>query len=144
MKIINIIGHPVLVMCMFLLIIISGEHFGGFYLLYILMGLSGGAPHAILALVGLLFVFIGYKVYRSKPNIIKPFLYVIGISNMILALITFFDKSQGYNDGTFVQTVPLITLILFSLCTFFCIIHTFWLAAKILKTKDLKIDATPL
>lgn len=139
MKIINIIGHPVLVMSMFLLIMISGEHFGGFYLIYILMGLAGGAPHAIIALAGLSLVFIGYKVYRAKPHLIKPILYILGIAVMILALVLFFEGSNGYNDGTFYQTVPIITLLLFGLASLCFMIHSFWLAAKIIKSKDSKL-----
>src|SRR5687768_697513 len=125
MKIISIIGHPVLVMSLFLLIMISGEHFGGFYLLYLIMGLYGGASHSILAISGLAILFTGYKIYRSKPKTLKPLLYLLGISIMVWSLITFFDNSQGYNHGTFYQTVPFITLLLFGLSAFFCLINSF-------------------
>lgn len=139
MKIIKTIGHPVLVMSMFLLILISGEHLGGVYLFYILLGLPYGAPHSIIALTGLATIFIGYKIYRSKPNILKHVLYVVGIAVMILALITFFERSRGYNDSTFSQTASLISLGLFSLCAFCCIIQSVWMAAKIYKNKNDKL-----
>ena len=126
-------------MSLFLLIIISGEHFGGFYLLYIIMGLYGGASHAILAFSGLLFIFTGYKIYRVKQNILKPFLYLVGISLMVVALVTFFVGSHGYNNSTFHQTIPILSLVLFSLSAFFFVIHFLWLSAKIIKSKSDKI-----
>lgn len=142
MKIIKIIGHPVLVMSMFLLVIISGQHFGGFYLLYILMGLPNGAPHALIALTGLITLFIGYKIYRSKPHVFKPILYVIGVLIMSYALLTFFENSQGYNNATFYQTVPLISLIIYGTCSLCCLIYAFWLIAKIYRSKAANLGIT--
>lgn len=116
MKIIKIIGHPVLVMSLFLLLLISGEAFGGFYVIYVLLGLSHGVPHALLATGGLGCMLTGYKIYRRQIHPIKPALYVIGNALMILALVTFFSASKGYNDPTFHQTIPLTSFILFGLC----------------------------
>lgn len=144
MKIINIIGHPVLVMSLYLLILISGESFGGFYLLYILMGLPFGAIHAVTALIGLCLVFIGYKIYRKKPSLLKPFLYILGISTMIIALVLFFERSNGYNDATFYQTIPLITFILYSLSALCFIINAFLLVARFFRHKKGIIQAFSL
>lgn len=116
MKLIKIIGHPVLVMSMFLLLLISGESFGGFYFIFLLLGLPHGVPHAILAFAGLIAMFIGYKIYRKHFNPIKPLLYLIGNALMIFALVTFFEDSKGYTYSTFHQAVPLISFSLFGLC----------------------------
>lgn len=144
MKIIKIIGHPVLVMSLYLLILISGESFGGFYLLYILMGLPFGALHAVTALIGLCLVFFGYKVYRTKPSLLKPLLYILGISTMMIALVLFFERSNGYNDATFYQTIPLVSLMLYSLSALCFIINAFILVVKFFRHRKGAIQALSL
>lgn len=116
MKVIKVIGHPVLVMCMYLLILISGEQFGGFYLLYIAMGLPYGAPHSLIALAGLSIMLLGYKIHPKRIAKVKPLLYFLGDSLMATALFVFFSNSKGYNNSTFNQIVPLISLGLFCVC----------------------------
>ena len=130
MKLIKIIGHPVLVMSMFLLLLISGESFGGFYLLFLLLGLPHGVPHAVFALIGLIAMFTGYKIYRKQFNPLKPLLYVIGNALMICALITFFADSKGYTYSTFHQSVPLISFSIFGLCVFFNLLSSVLLVVK--------------
>jgi hypothetical protein len=115
MKIIQVIGHPVLLMSLFLLLMIEGENFGGFYLLYLLLALPHGATYAVIAVSGLIFIFIGYKSYRIMYNPIKSILYFIGISFMILSLFIFFNK--GNKNATFEEVVPLISFVLFGLST---------------------------
>lgn len=132
MKLIKIIGHPVMVMCIFLLLLISGESFGGFYLIYFLIGLPHGVPHALLALAGLGVMFTGYKIYRNQFHIIKPLLYLLGSGLMILALVTFFAASKGYNDPTFHQAVPLFTFVLFGIC----VLSNVWLSVSLLLNKE--------
>jgi hypothetical protein len=116
MKLIKIIGHPVLVMSIFLLILISSEKFGGFYLLYLIMGLPHGAPHTLIALAGLLAMLIGYKIHPKQVVFIKPLLYMLGDLLMVTALIIFFSSSKGNHNSTFEQTVPLTILGLFGVC----------------------------
>lgn len=116
MKFLKIIGHPITVLSVFLLLLISGEGFGGFYLVYILLGLTGLAPHAVLALAAVAFLVAGFNIPRGSFFIAKPILYIASIGIMIWALFTFFKDSKGYNDGTFEQGVPLSTFILFGLC----------------------------
>jgi hypothetical protein len=115
MKVLKIISHPVLVMSFFLLILISGEHFGGFYLIYILLGLPNNAIHAFIALFGILIMFFGYKLKKDKFSLYRSLLYIIGSVLMFYALYFFFYESAGYNDSTFEQAIPLITLCVFSL-----------------------------
>jgi Na+/melibiose symporter-like transporter len=116
MNLIKIIGHPIAVMSMYLLLIISGQSFGGFYLLYILLGLPHGVPDAILAVTGLGLMLLGYKLFRKRYNPVKPLLYTVSIAVMIYSLVVFFRLSKGYNDPTFHQTVPLISFALFGVC----------------------------
>lgn len=118
MKLIKIIGHPVVVIIMFFLVIISGKSFGGFYLMYILMGLTYGVTHSIIAVLALTVMLVGYRINVKKAKIVKPLIYVIGCALMILALLIFFQQSKGYNDSTFHQTIPVISLILFGLSVF--------------------------
>ena len=130
MKLLKIIGHPVTVMVMFLFIIIIGEHLGGFYLLYILLGLPYGAPHSIIALAGLLTMLLGCKLDRRRQAFLKPPLYFIGVSAKTVALITFFKESEGYNDNTFSQTVPVISICLFAFFSICCLVLSVCTAVK--------------
>jgi hypothetical protein len=116
MKIIKIIGHPVSVMCMYLLLIISGKSFGGFYVLFIFLGLPHGVPDAIVSTVGLGIMLLGYKVYRKKFHLIKPALYLLGDAVMIAGLVLFFQVAKDYSNATFQQAVPRFSFALFGLC----------------------------
>ncbi len=127
MKLIKIIGHPILVLSIFLLLLISGESFGGFYLLYICLGLPHGVPHAIIAVAAVASMVVGFNIQKKQPGLIKPLLYLFGIGLMLLALITFFSDSKGYNDGTFRQTAPLISFGIFGLCVLCNVILSVWL-----------------
>lgn len=140
MKLIKIVGHPVLVMCFFLLLLISGEGFGGFYLIYLLIGLPHGVPHALLALAGLGAMFTGYKIYRKQSHVIKPLLYLLGSGLMVSALVAFFTASKGYNDPTFHQAVPLVTFILFGVC----VASNAWLSVGLLLGKQENQNDTTL
>lgn len=116
MKILKIIGHPISVICMYLLLLVSGKSFGGFYFLYILIGLPHGVPDAIVSVLGLSIMLLGYKINRNRFNQFRPVLYIVGNVIMILGLVYFFRASKGYNDLTFHQTVPLFSFVLFGLC----------------------------
>jgi xanthosine utilization system XapX-like protein len=136
MKVINIIGHPIAVMCTYLLLLISGQSFGGFYVLYILLGLPHGSPDAIISASGLGIMLLGYKVYRNVFNPIKPLLYFVGIVVMIFGLVFFFQSSKGYNNQTFHQTVPLISFTLFGLCALCNVLHSVGLFFQDSRKKD--------
>lgn len=116
MKILKIVGHPVSVMCVYLLLLISGESFGGFYVLFILLGLSHGVPDTIVSTLGLGIMLLGYKIYRKKYHPIKPALYILGDVVMIIGLIMFFQTAKGYSYATFHQIAPLVSFALFGLC----------------------------
>ena len=124
MKVINIIGHPVSVMCTYLLLLISGRSFGGVYAMYILLGLPRGVPDAIISAVGLALIFLGYKIYRTRFNPVKPALYIIANAVMIYGLVSFFRSSKGYNDPTFHEAVSLTSFAIFALCVLCNILHS--------------------
>ena len=124
MKFIKLIGHPVLVISLFLLLLISGESFGGFYATYILMGLPAGVPDTIFAVLGIGLMVIGYNVHLKKYAFLKPVLYVAGIVLMIISLILFFKITKGYNNQTFHQLVPLISFALYGISVLCNIVHS--------------------
>src|SRR5215203_5387040 len=133
MKWIKYLGHPVLVMSLFLLLLIESEHFGGFYLLYILMSLLVGSPFGIIAIIGMACLFIGYKVYRQQLHFIKPSMYLLGYSLMVISLVLFFGRKDRLE--TFQLTIPVLTFIAFSICSICFIIYTISLLLKSLERK---------
>src|SRR5690606_13686161 len=114
MKFIKILTSPILVVILFSLILVSGEHFGGFYIMYLLMAIPHGGLHAIFAMVGIGLVLFSYRRYRGQAQfIIEPILNIIGIFLLYASLLFFFYRSWEYNDQTFEQGVPVTSLILF-------------------------------
>ncbi len=125
MKLINIITHPVLVLVSFCVILISGEHFGGFYLLYIMMALPHGGIHAVLALIGAGLVLFSYAKYkRGSKFFIDLLLNIVGVFALYGSLLLFFWNSWEYNDQTFQQGLPLFTIILFVVLSLSCLIYS--------------------
>jgi hypothetical protein len=126
MKAIRIIQNPVLLILSFLFIIISGEHWGGFYLLYILLSLPHGSIHAILGIAGIILLTTAYLKYK-QGKIISPARAVINISGLLLLILSlflfFFNDKQGYNSGTFYQLVPLVSLCIFLLITISFVVY---------------------
>jgi len=117
MKAIKIITHPVLLILSFLFILISGQHLGGFYLLYLLFALPHGGIHALVALVGILTLIFTYiKFNRENKYIIEAIINIAGAACLVVSLFLFFyNDRSGYNAGTFEQLMPQITLVLFGL-----------------------------
>lgn len=131
MKLLTILTHPVLVICSFLLIMISGQHFGGFYMLYLLMALPHGGIHAILALLGMGLLLLAYAKYnRENKFLIEPLLNVLGVGCLFFSLNIFFIRSKGYNNETFNQAVPLISLGLFLLLSLGFLFYSVFRYAK--------------
>jgi hypothetical protein len=52
MKVIQILGHPITLMMIFLIVLISGEAFGGPYIVYLVLGLPHGADYALTGVAG--------------------------------------------------------------------------------------------
>ena len=117
MKAINYITHSTVLIISFVLVLISGQQFGGFYLLYIMLALPHGGLHAILAVMGIaVLIFSNYKYKRQFSYLIEPLLNITGAALLFLSLFLFFYTDKGqYNYGTFYQAVPIISLSIFGL-----------------------------
>lgn len=115
MKVIHIITHPVTLIVSFLFILISGEHWGGFYILYLLLALPHGGMHALLGLVGTILLCVAiYQRNKINKHRDSSLLCIGGALLMAGSLLSFFMQRGGeYNYGTFTQTVPVISLIVF-------------------------------
>ena len=117
MKAINIITHPYLLIISFLLLLISGQHFGGFYMLYLLMALPHGGIHALFAVAGIAILIVGQIILKpGRKHQVEPVLNIVGVICLLVSIVLFFyNDKQKYNYDTFDQTVPLITLSLFGI-----------------------------
>lgn len=114
MKLISLITHPVLVVTLFCLTLVSGQHFGGFYLLYIILALPHGGIHAVLALLGIGTLLFSYGRYQRQSKVlIEPLLNVLGVLLLYLSLYLFFLNSLHYNSATFEQPIPILSYVLF-------------------------------
>ena len=132
----NIITHPYIVIISFFIIMISGQHLGGFYLLYLLLALPHGGVHSLLALLGIVLLLISYNKYkRKKIYLIESIINMVAIILLILSLFSFFyNDKEHYNFGTFYQIVPQITLVIFSIVAL-----TFLLDNVLVKNKKFKV-----
>lgn len=117
MKAIKIITHPVLLIISFLFILISGKSFGGFYMLYLLLALPHGGAHSLVAVAGILLLVFGLvRFKRENKYIIEAIINIIGAACLVISLFVFFNRDKsGYNEGTFEQFAPQMTLLLFGL-----------------------------
>jgi hypothetical protein len=136
MKVIKVISHPYILITVFLMILISGEHFGGVYLLYLLLGLRIGAIHSILGLMGIVLLLISNHRFQSEDKLsVRGTMDIIGCFLLLLSIYLFFSNDrEHYNYGTFSQLIPLISLILFLTVSLLFIVTNFW---KVLNRKDM-------
>lgn len=132
----NIITHPYIVIISFFIIMISGQHLGGFYLLYLLLALPHGSMHSLLALFGIVLLLISYNKYkRKKIYLIESIINMVATILLILSLFSFFyNDKEHYNFGTFYQIVPQITLVIFSIVAL-----TFLLDNVLVRNKKSKV-----
>ena len=115
MKIYRILSNPYALIICFSLILISGEHWGGFYGMYILMGLMFGGVHSFLAVAGILVIAAGHN-WLKGPVFLQQLIKLVGVSLLFFSLYIFFtNDKEHYNWGTFEQTVPIITIIITSI-----------------------------
>lgn len=115
MKVLNFITHPNTIIISFFAILINGEGFGGFFLIYLLLGLPYGAAHSLLSLLGIgLLLFVNYKYKRSAKPHTARLVEIVSVLLLLFSLFLFFyNDKQHYNYGTFYKLVPMIMLILF-------------------------------
>lgn len=127
MNIIKWIGHPVVMIVVYLLLIIEGDNFGGFYSIYLLLSLPHAVPYAISAVLGIVGVVIAFNIHSKKYELLKSVLYLLGFGLMIFSLVLFFET--GYNWTTFRLGVPVASFILFGICGLCFLVRTlkyFW------------------
>ena len=120
MKIIKQLIHPYLLIVSFFVIFISGEHLGGFYLLYLLLALPHGGIHSLLGLFGVVFLSLGHKkLKKSKADVFGNIINILGVIAMVVSIFLFFYNDVAhYNYGTFNEPASLITLAIFGLIAF--------------------------
>lgn len=122
----NIITHPFAVLISFMIVLISGEHVGGFYIIYLLMGITHGAIHSLLGMAGIALLVPGLLTPQRKQVSSIYLLNIIGAVCMLLSLfLFFFNDEHRYNIGTFYQFIPFCTIILF------CLLSLIFLAGNI-------------
>jgi len=132
----NIITHPYIVVLSFFIIMISGQHLGGFYFLYLLLALPHGGIHSLFALFGIVLLLISYLKYkRKKIYLIESIVNVVAVILLILSLFSFFyNDKEHYNFGTFYEIVPQITLVIFLIVAL-----TFLLDNVLVRNKRFKV-----
>jgi uncharacterized membrane protein len=112
MKIIKILGHPYALVISFLFLLISGEHLGGFYILYLLIALPHGGLHSILAIIGIAAILVAF--HRNIKLTTSALLSIVGFALLIVSVYLFFaNDTTHYNSDTFFQTAPLTTFFIF-------------------------------
>ena len=87
--------------------------------MYLVMALPGGAGFSIIAAIGIgLIMFNLLKFKRAKHYRIEAIVNIIGACLLLLSLIMFFyNDKNNYNQQTFYQVVPLLTIMLFIIIT---------------------------
>jgi hypothetical protein len=127
MKLFKILSHPYTLVLSFLFIVISGQHLGGFYALYILLGLMHGVTHSLLAFLGIVVLLATYHSGWPQKSVLRQVSSVTGAGLLLASLIFFFNNDkQHYNWGTFEQGFPMFTLILTSFIALCFLIGAFW------------------
>jgi hypothetical protein len=90
-KLLNIITHPNIVIISFFGILINGEGFGGFFLLYVLLGLPHGVIHALIALLGVVLLLVNYYKYKRKKKLIaQSLIEILAVILLMLSVFVFF------------------------------------------------------
>ena len=128
MKIFKILSHPYTLISCFLFILISGQHLGGFYVMYLLLALPHGGIHSLLAVAGIGILLLNFHQLRSRQNkMFSQSLDVLGLLLLVGSLLYFFlNDTQHYNWGTFDQGLPMFTICFTSFIGLCFLVGTFW------------------
>jgi hypothetical protein len=127
MKLFKFLSHPYTLVISFLFILISGEHLGGFYALYILLGLTHGVAHSLLGFFGILLLLISYHAAFKQKGYLRQVLNIIGVAMLIASVFYFFkNDAQRYNWGTFEEGLPMFTIIFTGFIAICFLIGNFW------------------
>ena len=127
MKLFKILSHPYTLIISFLFILISGEHLGGFYALYILLGLTNGVIHSLLGFFGILLLLISYHIAVKHIGFLQQVLNMIGVAMLFASVFYFFKNDvQRYNWGTFEEGLPMFTIVFTGFIAICFLIGNFW------------------
>ena len=127
MKLFRILSHPYTLILSFLFILISGQHLGGFYVMYIFLGLIHGAVHSVLGFVGIIVLAATYHSVWSKTSPLRQLLNITGVGLLFASLYFFFtNDKQHYNWGTFDESIPLATLCFVGFIALCFLVGNFW------------------
>lgn len=127
MKLFRFLSHPYTLLFCFSFMVISGESMGGFYIMYILLGLLRGVLHSLLGFYGILALVIGFHLSLKRHIFIKQIFGVIGVFLMSASVFFFFWKDTAhYNWGTFDQGLPMFTLVFTGIVAILFLIGIFW------------------
>lgn len=136
MKAIKWIGHPVILVIIYLLLIIEGDQFGGFFLLYLLLALPHFVPYALAAALGIACIVLGFNLRKENYHSLKPVLFLFGYCLMILALLVFFFKGNKWE--TFKLAIPTLSFVIFGISSLCFLINTMLLFLKKHPWKSMK------
>lgn len=123
MSINKIITHPYTLLMVLSCVLVSGDHWGGVFLFYILLGLPHGSAPSLLLIAGTCILVFSHYHYRRTFNSWAEFiLNMVGIFLLGGSLFVFFYQDKGgYNENSFHQTIPLLSVLLFSLLSLYFI-----------------------
>ena len=114
MKFIKILTHPILLIISFSMIIIIGQKFSGFYIMYVFMALFEFHIHAVWAFIAAILLAVGHQMKENDKA--KGMINIAGSLLLMVSLITFFyNDKDHYNWDTFQETKSLVSLGIFGL-----------------------------
>lgn len=127
MKLFRILSHPYTLILAFLFIVISGRHLGGFYAMYVLLGLTHGVVHSVLGFLGIVVLVATHHSNWRQQSSIRKASNIVAVGLLFASLYLFFtNDKEHYNWGTFEESVPLFTLgfsVFIALCF---LVGNFW------------------
>lgn len=127
MKFFKMLSHPYTLILSFMFILISGQHIGGFYAMYIFLGLLQGAVHSVLGFLGIIVLAATHHSVLSRTFPLRQVLNVTGVGLLFVSLYFFFmNDKQHYNWGTFNESVPLFTLFFAGFIALCFLVGNFW------------------
>jgi len=141
MKIFKILSHPYTLILCYSFIMISGEHWGGFYATYVLLALPAGYIHSLLAVAGIISIAVSYHwMGGQNSKLTAQLMNVLGVLLLLASIVYFFKKDvRHYNWGTFEQGYPLFTLYLAAFIAICFLAGTFWRPSASKKVHSLNI-----
>ena len=119
MRVLCFLFHPVTLSFSYLLFLVSGESFGGPFLLYLVMALPHGVSFSVVGVAGLIGLMVVSSHGKERKKRIHVWLTLVSIILCWTSLYLFFASGKAtYNSPTFQQAAPLISFSFFLLISF--------------------------